>query len=225
MRLLQFRFEYFNKLKPPKTPGAEKLSARLVDFYRALALPIGEDEDLCTLLAHSIANQRQFHRCLLSAPQASMVRVLFGLIHATPNDCSYWLSHLTHLMNSDLSSHNEPAGLNERRAGDILTSLGLTNRTRRNAGYYLWVDRADREQVHQHVQHYEVDCLPPASAPKCEFCTRAEPGVFHTDTPAVPVKEQAGCGRPKRERGARRGRRPPDEIRLPVGSPKRSHQT
>jgi hypothetical protein len=225
MQMLQFRFEYFNKLTPPKMPVEAKLSGRSLDLYRALALPVGEDEGLCTLLARWVAGQRQFHRCLLSAPQISMLRVLIGLVHQQPNDFGYWLSDLTHLMNMDLSDHGEPAGLNERRAGEILTSLGLTNRTRRNAGYFLWLDRAGRARIHQHVREYEVDYAPPAYSSNCGFCAEAGTAASASDTPGVPVVKQHDSDRPKRGHGVRRWRRPPERVRSPIGSPKRSRPT
>jgi hypothetical protein len=225
MGLQQFRFEYFKKLVPPRIPGNEKLSARMLDLYRALALPIGEHEELCACLAHLIANQRQFHRCLLSAPQASMARVLYGLIHTDHTNGGYWLRDLTRLMNADLASHNESAGLTERRSGELLTSLGLTFRTRMNAGYILWLDRVDRERVHRLAWDYEVDDVSPPSDTKCEFCTQAQTVAPQTDTPAVSVVRQAGSDRPKRKRVALRARRSFAGIRLPVAAPKRSHQT
>lgn len=172
-----------------------------------------------------IADQRQFHCCLLSAAEASMVRVLSGLIHTQPGDRSYKRSSLTHFPGLELASHNVSARLNERRAGEVSTSLGLMNRTRSNAGYYLWLDHTDRARTRQLVSVYEVDCIPPASGSKCEFCTQAETAVPQTDTPVVSVVEQAGLERPKHQRGARRERRSSDGILVPVGSPKRSHQT
>jgi len=222
MCLLRFRLEYFKQFNPPKIVGDEKLFARELDLYRALALPIGSDEALCKMLAHSIVSQRQFHRYLLSAPKEAMLRVLAGLIHAKPSDCGYLLADLTRSMNLDLLAHNEPAGLNERQAGNILTSLGLTNRTRKNAGYFLWLYRVDRQQIHHHLWDNELHYVPSPSGPKCEFCPHEAPAAIRPDMVTGPVVEQAGSSRPKHERRPRCGRRPHGGIRLPGDSQKQS---
>jgi hypothetical protein len=68
-----------------------------------------------------------------------------------------WRSkHLTWAMNSDLASRGEPSGLTERKTGDILTSLGLTNPSRVNPGHYvLWMDRSYRVRIHEKARDYE----------------------------------------------------------------------
>ena len=168
MRLLQFRLENYKRLSLPKIPAEVKLSSRMLDLYRALALPFGEDQELCECLAHLIAVQRQFQPGLLSPAQASALRVLWGFIHEDPTDRSIWLRDLTTAINLDLASRGEPSGLNERKAGDVLTSLGLTNRTRKNAGYVLWLYRSVRVLIHKEVLDYEVDVLPTEGT--CDIC-------------------------------------------------------
>jgi len=60
-------------------------------------------------------------------------------------------------MRADLASRGEPSKLNERKVGDILTSLGLTNRDRTNTGYVLNLERSTRVRIHEMARDYEVD--------------------------------------------------------------------
>ena len=119
-RLLQFRFEHYRSLSIPRVPAVGRLSSRALDLYRALALPFGENQEFCEMLALLIAEQRQFQPRLLSATQASAVRVLYTFIHVDPSTAGYKLSGLTTLMKEVLASRGEPSILNERKTGDIL---------------------------------------------------------------------------------------------------------
>jgi hypothetical protein len=205
MRLLQFRFEHFHTLSLPKIPANIQLSSRTLDLYRALALPFGADQELCEALAHLVAAQRQFQPGLLSTPQASAVRVLYELIHARPTDAGFRLKDLTLLMNSDLASRGEPSRLNERKTGDILTSLGLTNRSRTNPGnYVLWVDRSYRVRIHEKARNYEVEGIPTDPIQNCEICAKTST-ASRTGRPLETVEEkQVRSDEPKRERRERR---------------------
>ena len=71
-------------------------------------------------------------------------------------------------MNLDLASRGEPSRLNERKVGDILTSLGLTNRSRTNAGYVLCLERADRVRIHKMASDYDVDGI--GRNQDCDMC-------------------------------------------------------
>jgi hypothetical protein len=184
MRLLQFRFEHYRSRSIPRVPAGVRLSSRALDLYRALALPFGENQEFCEMLARLIAEQRQFQPRLLSATQASAVRVLCILIHVDPSQAGYKLSGLTTLMKEDLASRGEPSMLNERKMGDILTSLGLTNRSRTNIGYVLWLERSDRVRIHEMVRDYEVDGTGPN--PNCDICTET-----NTASPVSSILEAA----------------------------------
>jgi hypothetical protein len=169
MRLLQFRFEHLRGLSTPKVPTDVHLSSRALDLYRALALPFGENPECCDMLAVLTADQRQFQSRLLSATQASSIRVLYQSIHVDPSASAARLNGLTAAMKQDLASHGEPSTLNERKVGDILTSLGLTNRSRTNAGYVLWLERSDRVRIHKMARDYDVDGIGPHQ--NCAICT------------------------------------------------------
>jgi hypothetical protein len=176
--LLQFRFEHYRTLSPAKIPAGHQLSSRTLDLYRALSLALAADEEACAGLADLIADQRRFQSPLLTPPQASAVRVLYASIHDNPTTGGFRLNGLKTAISLDLASHGEPSALGERKVGDILTSLSLTNRGRVNPGnYVLWLDRTDRERIHRLAVDYEVDGISPEPVENCEICVKKDPGV------------------------------------------------
>jgi hypothetical protein len=178
MQLLRFRFEHYHTLSPAKIPAGRQLCARTLDLYRALSLALAADEKACAGLADSIADQRRFQSPLLTPPQASAVRVLYASIHNSPTTGGFRLSELTTAMSLDLASHGEPSGLRERKVGEILTTLGLTNRSRANPGnYVLWVSGADRVRIHQMALDYEVEGISSEPVENCEMCAKKDRGV------------------------------------------------
>lgn len=206
MRLLQFRFEHYHTLSPAKIPAGVKLSARTLDLYRALSLPIAANHDFCEVLAHLIANQRQFQPGLLSPPQASAVRVLYEFIHDHPASGGVLVTGLTTEINLGLASRGEPSGLSERKVGDILTSLGLTDRSRANPGnYVLWLRRADRARIHRMAVDYEVDGISLEPIENCDICAKREGSA--PDQMAKPKgvdQKRVHSDKPKHERHERR---------------------
>ncbi len=176
--LLQFRFEHYHTLSPAKIPAGHQLYARTLDLYRALSLALAADEEACAGLAYLIADQRRFQSPLLTPAQASAVRVLYECIHDNPTAGGFRLSGLKTAMSLDLASHGEASALGERKVGDILTSLGLTNRGRVNPGnYVLWLNRTDRERIHQMAVDYEVEGISSEPVENCELCAKKNRGV------------------------------------------------
>ncbi len=223
MRLLQFRLENYKHLAQPKIPAGIELSSRMLDLYRALALPFGEDLEFRKCLGHVIAAQSQFQPRLLSPAQVSALRVLWGFIHEHPTADGIWLRDLTTAMNWDLASHGEPSGLNERTVGDVLTSLGLTNRTRKNSGYVLWLNRSVRVLIHKEVRDYEVDGLPTEPNPKstCDICVGQSTASPRSGAGGLPIETKTSVEKPKGERREHRERHPGGRTRSPVPSAKR----
>ena len=204
MRLQQFRFEHYRSLSVPKVPADVQLSSRVLDLYRALALPFGEDQKFCEALALLIASQRQFQSRVISAAQASCIRVLYSLIHVQPSVAGYRLSGLTTEMKANLASRGEPSSaLNERKVGDILTSLGLTNRSRTNTGYVLWVERSDRVRIHEMARDYEVDGI--GAKQNCDICKEITASPASSTPEAADEKQVCSvqAKREHRERGER----------------------
>ena len=186
-RLQQFRFEHYNKVAIPKVPAGIQLSSRGLDLYRALALPVEQDQHFCTILAHLVAGQSQFQARLISATHASAVRILYMAIHRAPLAGACGLKELTKAMTVDLGSRGEPSRLIERKVGHVLTSLGLTNRSRTNPGrYVLWLERSDRVRIHEMARDYEVEGVEPD--PNCDICK--EISTVHTAARTDEIGEQ-----------------------------------
>jgi hypothetical protein len=146
--LLHLRFERHSNLSVSKIPADKRLSGRMLDLYRGLALPFAEDPQVCKALGDLIVTQRQFQPDLLSSMQASALRLLHGFIHDHPADGELRVSDLTTAMSRDLEYRDEPSRLNARKVGNVLTSLGLTNRTRTNVGYVVRLNGSDRLNIH-----------------------------------------------------------------------------
>jgi hypothetical protein len=185
MHLQQFRFEHYHSLSLPEIPAALQLSARTLDLYRALALPLGTDQESCENLARLIGAQRRFQPSLLSPPQASAVRVVYTLIHARPEKPGFTLKEVTRDMNLDLAARDESCGLSERKTGDILTSLGLTKRSRMNPGnYVVLLDQLDRFRIHEKARDYEVDDIPVTPKPhwNCGICIKNSKSAARSPT-------------------------------------------
>ena len=152
-----------------------------------------------------VAGQRQFQSRLISAAQASSVRVLHTLIHVDPSAPGYRLSGLTTEMKEDLASRGEPSKLNERKVGDILTSLGLTSRSRTNSGYVLWLERSDHVRIHEMAREYEVDGT--NSNQNCDLCKKTSAALTTSSTPEAAEEKQARSDKTKREPRERREHR------------------
>jgi hypothetical protein len=199
-RLVQFRLEHFNNLVLQEPPADLRLSSRSLDVYRALALPVGENQAFCERLAHLVAAQRQFLPALLSPQSAAAVRVLYLLIHIFPESPCFPLSMVTSKMNKDLADSGEPSGLNERKVGDILTSLSLTNRTRQNTGYVLCLNRSDRVQIHELPRKYEIDRIPMEPILSCNICNKPSETSSSSVAKRDPIQNNTGVEKPMRER-------------------------
>jgi hypothetical protein len=123
-------------------------------------------------------------------------------------------------MRADLASRGEPSKLNERKVGDILTSLGLTNRDRTNTGYVLNLERSTRVRIHEMARDYEVDGT--GQNQNCDICKQT-----HTSSPAGSTREVADDKQPRsedanREHRERRERGPANATRAATRPAKRS---
>ena len=118
-------------------------------------------------------------------------------------------------VNLHLKQRGESFGLNERKLGDILTSLSLKNRTRKNIGYVLWLYREDRARIHATARDYRIEGTDANLIDECQICTpigRPAPGTLPAPTNR-PVEAQMKTekmpnreGRVRRERRVRRSR-------------------
>lgn len=184
MRLLQFRFERFQNVSVKKIRSDARLSARSLDLYRALAIPVAENELFCKLLADLIVKQNEFQACVLSPEQAAVIRVLYNVIHEDPFPRGYTMRDLTIRLNSDLKDRGEPHGLEERKLGVILTSLSFANRSRENGGFVLWLDRSDRERIHKAPRDYGLEAPYGDSIETCRICAPSNVSALANPTRA-----------------------------------------
>lgn len=171
MRLLQFRFERLRNVSIPKPPSNGRLSGRPLDLYRALALPFKEEEPFCKFLADTIAAQDRFQAPALSPAQVTTIWVLYTAFHKCPGAPYCRVTTLAKALNEELKLRGEPSGINERRLGDILTSLSLTNRRRQNTGYVLMLGRSEREKIHAIARAYRIEGTSMDSIEECQMCT------------------------------------------------------
>ena len=155
--LLQYRLENYHSLRLPKIEGDERLHSRTRDLYQALALPLGNNPDLCGFLVDRFEVQQEINREILSPDSTAVLRVLYEFIHSHPQDGTYAQKELTFRVNLSLEWMRENFRLNAHAVGRALTSLGLTNRKRTNAGFILWLEQGTRRRIHNLAHAYAID--------------------------------------------------------------------
>ena len=206
MRLLQFRFERLRNVSEPKPPLNGRLSGRSLDLYRALTLSVEENEPFCKFLADKIAAQDEFRARPLSPAQVWTIWILYQVIHRCPEAGLCPMKELAAAVNEKLKNCGEPQGLNERKLGDVLTSLSLTKRTRTNTGYVLWLNRAERALIHAAARDYHIEGSPGDSIDECPICTPAS--MLKPATPKArtrpPVKAQVEANQTSKVQNSKR---------------------
>jgi hypothetical protein len=155
--LLQYRFENYHSLRLPKVEGDERLHSRTRDLYQALALPLGNNADLCQFLVGLFETQQDMNREPLSPGSAAVLRFLYEWIHVNLKEGRCAQKDLTVGINFNLERLQETFRLNAHEVGRALTSLGFTNRKRSNAGFILWLDQGTRKRIHSLAHTYAID--------------------------------------------------------------------
>jgi hypothetical protein len=177
-QLLKFRFDKYNSLNLPKVQSAKQLRSRARDLYEALALPVGDDSNLCEWIAKRIRRQEECGREPLLPAQAVVLQTLFVGIHKYKYSGVFVLriGNFTKCVNT-LSAGTIPP-LSPRAVGAALTSLGLTQRTRTNTGWEVWVDPPQQKKIHELIAVYGIDndaCVLPTELTKqCDLCKGME---------------------------------------------------
>jgi hypothetical protein len=225
MRLLHFRFTRFRNACEPNPLINGRLSGRPLDLYRALALPIHEYKPFCKYLAIKIGEQDKLQESSLSPTHVLTIAVLYRLIHDRPEDSGIPLKGLAAVVNQYLERRGEPLRLNERKLGNILTSLSFTGRTRQNTGYFLWLDREDRERIHRDAYEYIGEGVFDGSIQNCPTCaplsilepaTPPPPNRPHVETQRRTKETSNDEGRVRREFHVHQSRRP--RFRANIGN-------
>jgi hypothetical protein len=127
------------------------------DLYQALALPLGNNADLCEFLVGLFEAQQDINREPLSPASAAVLRFLHGWIHVNLKEGRCAQKDLTVGVNFNLERLQETFRLNAQEVGRALTSLGFTNRKRQNAGFILWLDLGTRKRIHSLAHAYGID--------------------------------------------------------------------
>jgi hypothetical protein len=212
-QLLQFRFTNFKTLALPWISGEEELQPRTRDLFRALALPLAEEKEACEALL-MLLQQQESLRNVLSVEQSTVLECLYEAIHSSPEPNGLRTVALTESVNANLRWKGESGNLIERKVGDILTSLRLMNRTRKNYGYVLWLNRETREEIHALARTYGVNLAPSGEmSARCEQCeAMSEHSKDGSKTKPIVESERVEAndpreGRERRERGKRRIKR------------------
>jgi hypothetical protein len=156
-RFLQLRFEKINSLIPPKFHGFHRLHSRSRDLYEVLALPVGEDEEICKYLMGLLKAQEDSHRAPLSSRQSAVLQGLFMIMHQPRKNGQALVGDLAQLTNENLEAAGENFQVSPREVGAIMTSLGFTNRKRTNTGWTMHISSKEEQQVHSLVSAYGVE--------------------------------------------------------------------
>ena len=156
-QLLQYRLENYHSLQLPHVEGDQGLHSRTRDLYQALALPLGNNAELCGILVHLFKIQQEINREPLSPTSAAVLRVLYEFIHVHPQDGKCAQQELTFRVNLKLAWLRENFRLNAHEVGRALTSLGFTNRKRTNAGFVLWLAQETRKRIHSLAHAYGIN--------------------------------------------------------------------
>ncbi len=196
--LEQYRLENYNRLSLARVPGAEQLNSRTRDLYEALALPIN-DANIREFLAVQFHQQQDFNREPLSPVQAAVLQSLDWYIHAYGTDATCGNSNLTDAVNLRLEYDRELFHANPNQVGHVLTSFGLTERKRTNAGWVLLLSRDTRARIHTLLRRYAIEIDTSVNRQGCKLCSDLKnPPSGASESAADPLKT-ALSGGPKIE--------------------------
>jgi len=140
------------------------------------------------MLAALLSEQEDLHRTTLPPLQVSVLRVLYDWIHQAIIEIP--LTSLTQAVNLDLEKCRELCRLNERKLGDILTSLALTDRVRKNVGYVLRLNKSDWMRIHRAVRDYGVAPIRTFAVQSCAICTELVAPPNNTSAPPKTQENQ-----------------------------------
>ena len=100
--------------------------------------------------------QQNFNREPLSPVQAAVLQTLDSYIHACGTDATGVNSNLTAAVNPRLEYDRERFHASPHQVGHVLTSFGLTERQRTNAGWVLLLSRDTRARIHTLLRRYAI---------------------------------------------------------------------
>ncbi len=194
--LQQYRLENFNRLSLGHVPGDECLNSRARDLYEALALPIN-DANIRGFLAMQFQQQQNFNREPLSPVQAAVLQTLDWYIHTNGTDATCANSDLTGAVNLKLQYDRELFHASPHQVGHVLTSFGLTERKRTNAGWVLLLSRDTRARIHTLLRRYAVEIDSSVNREGCSLCSKVTSPPSGASESAAESQKTAVSGGPK----------------------------
>jgi hypothetical protein len=194
--LQQYRLENYIRLSLAPVPGAERLNSRTRDLYEALALPI-DDANIRGFLAMQFQQQQNFNREPLSPVQAAVLQTLDWYIHAYGTDATCGNSNLTDAVNLRLEYDRERFHASPHQVGHVLTSFGLTERKRTNAGWVLLLSRDTRARIHTLLRRYALEIDTSVNREGCSLCSDLKNPPSGVSESAAEPQETALSGAPK----------------------------
>jgi hypothetical protein len=115
--------------------------------------------------------QQDFNREPLSPVQAAVLQTLDWYIHTSGTDATYANSDLTGAVNLKLKYDRELFHASPRDVGHVLTSFGLTERKRTNAGWVLLLSRDTRARIHTLLRRYAIEIDTSVNRQGCSLCS------------------------------------------------------
>jgi hypothetical protein len=158
-QLLQFRLENYNKVRGIEIPGINMLRPRSRDLLRALIAPLGDNLDICKPLISIFKQQDILQKEPLPPEHNAVVATLFSHIHQDSFKGLMHVSNLTDEVNRLLAKRRERLRLQPRKIGAILSTLGFSQRLRRNNGWIVALWEADQERIHDLVETHGMDSI------------------------------------------------------------------
>lgn len=186
-QLLQYRLENYDKVKSAPIKGDERFRPRCRDLFRALCAASLQDPERSEALFNFFRHCYAVPLEPLGTEQNAVLLTIFSLIHSREYTDSLLIGDLTKKVNHCLELSGARLRLQPRKVGAILTSLGLTNRSRGNSGCWLHLENEDVVKIHDLAKNYGIDktseqilrepnALCPYGSPRdwCPFCDAAK---------------------------------------------------
>jgi hypothetical protein len=124
-------------------------------LYEALALSIADSPEKLQWLVGRLRAQEEINRAPLSAKQSAVLQAAFVVAHWIPRE-EVLVGGVTALANDNLQAAGERFRLSAREVGDVLSSLGVTQRKRTNKGWTLIVESTVFQQLHDLLAVHNV---------------------------------------------------------------------
>jgi hypothetical protein len=177
-KLFQFRLQNYASIKSAPINGDEILRPRTRDLLRALSAATLQDPKRSQSLFNFFRYCYAVPLESLRVEQNAVLLMLFKYVHAHGDPDSILVGDLAKKANHWLKSSGERLHLEDRKVGAVLTSLGLTNRSRANSGWYIHFDFRDLKRIHDLLKTYGIAQLGEHlveyyAAQGCRLCRQA----------------------------------------------------